>query len=321
MSILQSQVSSHLVTLRTCASDLLAYRRIDESKELDSLAITIWNISTRLDRDGDDPEGKNCYFQHDYALLLTCLARSDELQQHGKSSLLPLCRAFAFHLLDSIARSHSSGPSSIATRKPAAEQWKDNTRLLRTALKAAKSCLQSGYLEHAIKILERAASYLETQEKLAKKKKDKIYAEDEQKVKLSIGLRMEYLCLRVTLAWKEENLDLAQIFFDQANEITKENRDVSPEQQADLAFEIGRQLQKQEDYYRAAKWLERAHLVIGAADVTCMTPDAEELRLSIAHHLTRSYLESKTDTAQAKANEMLGWMEAVRSLLALLAST
>lgn len=54
---------------------------------------------------------------------------------------------------------------------------------------------------------------------------------------------------------------------------------------ADLTFEIGKGLLKKVDHYRASKWLERAHGVLQRVESEALSPDAEELRLSVAHHL------------------------------------
>lgn len=54
---------------------------------------------------------------------------------------------------------------------------------------------------------------------------------------------------------------------------------------ADLTFEIGKDLLAKGNHYRASKWLERSLGVLQGLESEALSPDAEELRLSVAHHL------------------------------------
>lgn len=204
--------------------------------------------------------------------------------------MIPLIRVFTFYLLDCIGRSHKQANTSALARKPAAEQWKDTIRLLRTALKTAKSCIEHMQLDYSAKVLERAAEQQDALEKLAARKtqdgKEQGATEEERdKAALCRLLKMEYLGLRMTLAWKQGNLDVAEMMFNQAAGIAKEVEASAAEQLADLSFEIGRDLFGKKDFYRAAKWLERANGVLQGARAESLSADAEELRVSIAHSL------------------------------------
>lgn len=145
-------------------------------------------------------------------------------------------------------------------------------------------------LDYSAKVLERAAEQQDALEKLAARKtqdgKEQGATEEERdKAALCRLLKMEYLGLRMTLAWKQGNLDVAEMMFNQAAGIAKEVEASAAEQLADLSFEIGRDLFGKKDFYRAAKWLERANGVLQGARAESLSADAEELRVSIAHSL------------------------------------
>lgn len=108
--------------------------------------------------------------------LSTRLSRSDDAPQQR---LLYLLRAFAFGLLDcaQLRRSISSA---------------NCVRLLKVAFKAAKFCINSDALEHALKVLERVASYLEEFDKID----EELSPED---IALRAKLKSEYHILRTTL--------------------------------------------------------------------------------------------------------------------------
>jgi len=95
----------------------------------------------------------------------------------------------------------------------------------------------------------------------------------------------------MTWAWKQGNLDVAKLMFDQTSELVSTAAADDAEQLADLVFEIGHNLFKKKDYSPATKWLERAHHVLEQAQAEGLSPDVDELRLSVAHHLGQSRLD------------------------------
>lgn len=120
------------------------------------------------------------------------------------------------------------------------------------------------------------------------------------------------------------------MMFDQAAKSARISTDTSvSESLADLLFEIGRDLFRRQDYYRASKWLERAHGVLSECDMEQFNLDAQELRLSISHYVgasrradhvpikrralttlkVRAYIGLKTNESLKKAEDSLAWME------------
>ena len=130
--------------------------------ELDRLGTELWNLSTRLRRDEPAPNSK----------------AKDDAKEKNRS--LCLVRTFAFLVLDSAA-AHAKG-----------RPRKSCIRLMKVALKAARVCITSKELDHATKILGRAAEY---QEVLSKE--GDVANDDEGE--MARRLRMEYFAVRTTL--------------------------------------------------------------------------------------------------------------------------
>lgn len=136
---------------------------VTKQDELDKLGTELWNLSTRLSREGAKPNGK---------------AKGDIVSRNLAICLL---RAFSFLLLDS-----ASGLSSRNRGRAAC------IRLMRVALKAAKVCIESNEFLVATKVLERAADY---QNCLAKENG----REKDGEEKLAKGLCVEYFAVRTAL--------------------------------------------------------------------------------------------------------------------------
>jgi hypothetical protein len=128
---LPAELRSNIRYLPLQASPAATAKRAD----LDKLGTELWNLSTRLRRNGP--------------------VHSDEHDRHKKTETgdgLAICllRAYAFLLLDS-AGSH----------KVKGQEHKACIRLMKIALKAAKACVLAKDLDCATKVLERAAAYEE----------------------------------------------------------------------------------------------------------------------------------------------------------------
>lgn len=80
----------------------------------------------------------------------TRLSREDDVSEIDKSRIC-LLRVFAFHLLDSAAQNRIKKNKSCETP----------VRMLKAAFKSLKACIESGELEFAGKIAQRAAAWLD----------------------------------------------------------------------------------------------------------------------------------------------------------------
>lgn len=79
------------------------------------------------------------------------------------------------------------------------------------------------------------------------------------------------------------------MMFDQASATLSSEQDTAKiEQLADLTYEIGKDLLKKSDFYRASKWLQRAHDLLRGLDAEAVGPDIEELDLGVGHRLGAS---------------------------------
>ncbi|KAI9724656.1 MAG: hypothetical protein M1828_003525 [Chrysothrix sp. TS-e1954] len=203
---------------------------------------------------------------------------------------LVLLRAFAFLLLEQAQTNNTRTPYS-------------NIRLFRVANKAAKSCLEQEELDMALIILQRAATYESALDRFSQNS-------TEGNLPLQQGLRLqaEYYGLRITLAWKQNRLEVAETMFSKVI-TTQAQEPKTSEGLADVLFEVGRDLLKRNDFYKASKWLEKAHDVLSRQEAEDLSQDGSELGLSILYHLVRAHLDNGTEPAIEKARSLLALME------------
>lgn len=152
------ELQAHIRSLPLQASSTVTAKR----NELDAIGIDLWNLSTRLRRDEPD-------------------AALETGNNAIRNKMICLVRVFAFLLLDTAGRQAAKG---IET--------KSCIRLMKIALKTAKTCLEFLELDSATKVLERAADYQE----ILEKPNDG----DKNNVDGVVGrIRAEYFVVRTTL--------------------------------------------------------------------------------------------------------------------------
>ncbi|KAL5114846.1 sporulation-specific protein 22 [Pleosporales sp. CAS-2024a] len=240
--------------------------------ELDRLGTELWNLSTRLRRDESASDSR---------------AKEDAKERKRALSML---RTFAFLTLDSAA-AHVKGRAR-----------KSCIRLMKVALKAARVCIAAQELNHATKILERAAEY---QDILSKQGGDEHVEVD----KLARRLRMEYFAVRITLAWRQERMDTAEHMYTKCKQLTGTTTPSSAEALADVLYEMGKDSLMKLNYEIAARWLERAYDSLCEQDIEMISPEGSELRLSTMHGIVQAYMKLGTTEAKDKAWNMLKLME------------
>ncbi|KAF2463463.1 SPO22-domain-containing protein [Lindgomyces ingoldianus] len=241
--------------------------------ELDRLGTELWNLSTRLRRDGAHSNVKT----------------KDQIAQ--RKHALCLLRVFAMLLLDTAGGQGRKGP-----------ERNNCVRLMKVALKAARVCLEDKDLGSATKVLERAADY---QDALGKETGDI----DKQQAQLVERLRMEYFGVRTILAWRQDRMDTAEHMFSKTKQRNFALEPTTAESLADLLCEIGRDLLGRRNYELAVRWLERAHDMLGEQDLEILSSEAGELRLSIMQSLVQGYIKLKTPEAQKRAEDMVNLLE------------
>ncbi|KAH7398979.1 meiosis protein SPO22/ZIP4 like-domain-containing protein [Phaeosphaeria sp. MPI-PUGE-AT-0046c] len=240
--------------------------------ELDRLGTQLWNLSTRLQRDGPAVIGKL------------------KDQNSTKDHVLCLLRTFSFLLLDTA--------STPAKRRP----QKSCIRLMKVALKAARVCIAFKELSNATKILERAAEYQDVLSKNA----EGATCDDSAGAK---DLRMQYFAVRTTLAWRQERMDTAEHMFAKCKQLSDTPSPDTTGTLADLLYEIGKDSLNKQNYEAASTWLERAYDTLGEQEMELLSPEACELRLSTMHGIVQAQMNMKTVKAREKAWDMMKFME------------
>lgn len=190
--------------------------------------------------------------------------------------MVTLLRVFAFFLLD--------------TAQPAtSKRFKDRDRFRRNfkiALKACRFCLDKNELDLARRILEVTSEYVSTSKKDSPLVRiaDDSHGDDEQRNAFRM-LELEFYLLQMTHAWKMGNFDAAEHHYKNIpmSELSMSSRLV--ETVADLYFEAGKSLAKQERNDAAIVWLERAISALDASSSDQQSQGAEELRLAVTSFL------------------------------------
>ncbi|KAJ0306009.1 hypothetical protein COL516b_005123 [Colletotrichum fioriniae] len=83
----------------------------------------------------------------------------------------------------------------------------------------------------------------------------------------------------------------------------------SAEKMAEILFEIGKDLSKKENFSMAVRWLERGYDIINAQDLSLLSRDAIELRLSIYQALIHALLGLGTPESSQKALDLVSYIE------------
>ncbi|KAI9792395.1 MAG: hypothetical protein M1816_002279 [Peltula sp. TS41687] len=233
-------------------------------EQFDSHGTALWNLSTRLKRDEGSP--------------------IDE-------KIICLVRVFAFLLLD-YAQQTTQGTA------------KNSVRLLKVALKTARSCLDMKDFNHdyCLRVLERAAEYEES----LSQHKDTTKPED---LAFYTQLSAEYFIIRTALAWRQSRLDLAEHLFNKASLTSSSLGPAVAENLADILYEMGKDLLQKKQYEMATKWLERSLDALSCQDLDRLSADAGDLRMSIIHDLVKSLLGLQDQDATAKARDHLSLLE------------
>lgn len=83
----------------------------------------------------------------------------------------------------------------------------------------------------------------------------------------------------------------------------------SAEKMTEILFEIGKDLSKKEDFGMAVRWLERGYDIINAQDLSLLSRDAIELRLSVCQALIHALLGLDTPESSEKALDLVSYIE------------
>ncbi|KAL8785377.1 MAG: hypothetical protein Q9213_003383 [Squamulea squamosa] len=206
---------------------------------------------------------------------------ASKLKDDAKSTqTLALVRAFASLLLD-------------GAQQTAVAAVTNDIRVMKTILKASKYCL--GQLSIAERMVERAASYEQRLQKVLR-------GNSPQDLGSSVlGLSAEYGVLRITLAWHQERLDLAELWLANLSPGERPLTAAVAEQLADTLFEIGRDQVSKRRCKSALQWLDSAHEILASQNPEHLSTDASEVRTCIMHTIIRVLLEERGEENISRA--------------------
>lgn len=205
------------------------------------------------------------------------------------TELICLVRVFACLLLDCAQR---SSQGSVA----------NDIRVFRSTLRSTKHCLEQRQLSLAERVIERAAIYEARLAGLGKRG-------NEEQLHHIRHLSQEYFVLRITLAWRQDRVDLAELM---VPKVCLDSAQVDPstaESIADLYYEIGRDQTSRSRPAEATKWLTRAHEVLSGRDLEELSSDASELQVSVMHSMVKALISLGGQEQIAKAWNILGELE------------
>ncbi|KAL8654418.1 MAG: hypothetical protein Q9210_001512 [Variospora velana] len=179
----------------------------------------------------------------------------------------------------------------------------DDIRVFKITLKASRWCLDQSQLGVTEQIIERAAFY---DRRLQHAPQGQF---TQELAGMNRRLCKEYQMLRVTLAWRRERLDLADIWWSKLDQ--EQNALDAPlrEQLADTLFEVGRDQAKKQLYKPALQWLERAYDILIAHDQDDLGSDASALKNSIMHCQVHALLKEPCEENYSRAWNIIHELE------------
>lgn len=176
-------------------------------------------------------------------------------------------------------------------------------RILRLSLRTAKGCIEISLLDHAAAVLQLAARY---QDDLA----HGTAALSAEHRALHDDLSCEYYLNRMALSWRQDRLDLAEHLFKKAIMARDIWTASTAEQFADLLYEIGRALSKQESTEESVNWFRKSAFVFELETLSDCNVSAAELKMTVMQALVKALLHVETPEALGEARSVL---ETIRS--------
>ncbi|MCJ1284476.1 hypothetical protein MMC26_003808, partial [Xylographa opegraphella] len=217
----------------------------------------------------------------EYGTRLWNIASRLKKDEANSIKLVCLVRVFACLLLDCGYRSTAGGTANAI-------------RVLKSALKTTKLCLDQRHVALAERIVEKAAYYEE-----ALKHCDRDDVQDSNT--LHTDLSSDYFMMRIALAWQQGRLDLAENWFAKIEPALAELDPILTERLADLLFEIGKERNGKAAYDTAIQWLEQAHDVLRLKSDEELSSDAGDLQTSILYTMARALMQAPGDETIGRA--------------------
>ena len=115
--------------------------------------------------------------------------------------------------------------------------------------------------------------------------------------------------LRVPQAWRENQLDVAEHLFAQANDLLRKVKPSSSNGIIEIFFQIGRGMLSKGNSPMAERWLQRAWEAINGRRLQELPRDAVELRMAILQSLVTTLLDHQTNESNEKAHNLVQYIE------------
>ena len=186
--------------------------------------------------------------------------------------LEPQLRVLALFLLEAAQRCYVKHDNKKSSQ--------NLVRVLRTAMKAARICINANALDLCTRLFEKVADYVEhKQNPPPEHKKNKQESEADEMLK---ELAADYYLLRATASWKQDKPDSVTFWLGRV--LLLPNRaDLLrlAEKKVDLTYEVGKAALKKKQFDIAARWLEQSYSIFDDIDQEMLSSDFCDLRLVV----------------------------------------
>ncbi|KAG8164456.1 hypothetical protein KVR01_006374 [Diaporthe batatas] len=125
----------------------------------------------------------------------------------------------------------------------------------------------------------------------------------------TVEMEAEWTALRIGLAWRENQLDVAEHLVPQASDLMHRIKPSSASNIIDTYFQIGQEMLSKGDLPMAEKWLQRAWDAINSQRLQELPRDAVELRMAILQSLVTVLLSLQTIDSKDKAQDLVRYVE------------
>ncbi|KAK2606983.1 hypothetical protein N8I77_005697 [Diaporthe amygdali] len=176
------------------------------------------------------------------------------------------------------------------------------SHLMELALRMARLCIDDNDVQNARTVLQKAADYHGRLQNLLR-------TMEPEDVNQSIEMEAEWTVLRIALAWRDNQLDVAEHLFAQANSFLDKIKPATSEKIIDIYFQIGKSMLSKEDFSMAEKWLQRAWDSLHGQRLQELPRDAVELRMAILQSLVTALLGLRTSESNERAQNLVTYVE------------
>ena len=175
--------------------------------------------------------------------------------------LEPQLRVLALFLLEAAQRCYVKHDNKKSSQ--------NLVRVLRTAMKAARICINANALDLCTRLFEKVADHVEHKQE----------SEADEMLK---ELAADYYLLRATASWKQDKPDSVTFWLGRV--LLLPNRaDLLrlAEKKVDLTYEVGKAALKKKQFDIAARWLEQSYSIFDDIDQEMLSSDFCDLRLVV----------------------------------------